>query len=252
MKKKVYHHEMTFSDFKEGGFNKAIIGVGSAENHGFHLPFGSDTLVSHALAMEVASRVDGMMVLPPVNYGMSRHYDNFQFTLSLEFETITAVLRDVLTSTIRQGITRIIIINGHDGNIAPIEMATRSIKNAHPHVFLASLDAWWEKMGELLPPETFEVWGGLGHAGEGESSIVHYLYPQFTRMENARGVVPELPEGPQIKWRFNELTPYGATGDPTKASKEKGKKMFEVLVDYVVSFVRSMEEKGWNYGLSAR
>ncbi len=252
MGKKVYHQEMTFSDFKEGGFDKAVIAVGSAENHGFHLPFGSDTLVSQALAMEVAQRVKGMMVLPPINYGMSRHYDDFQFTLSLEHETVTAVLRDVLVSTIRQGITRIIVVNGHDGNIAPIEAAARTVKNSHPHVFLASLDAWWNKMEELLPPDTFEVWGGLGHAGEGETSIVCHLFPQFTRMENARGVVPDLPEGPEIKWRFNELTPYGATGDPSRASAEKGKKMFDALVEYLVSFVQFMEEKGWNYALSAR
>ncbi|MEI6157400.1 MAG: creatininase family protein, partial [Atribacterota bacterium] len=83
MAKKVYHSEMTFSDFKEGHFNKAIFGVGSAENHGFHLPFGNDTLVSHALSLEVAQRVEGMLVLPPVNVGVSTHYDDFLFTLTL-------------------------------------------------------------------------------------------------------------------------------------------------------------------------
>jgi creatinine amidohydrolase len=71
-------------------------------------------------------------------------------------------------------------------------------------------------------------------------------------MENARGVVPELPEGPDIKWKFNELTPYGATGDPTKATVEKGQKMFEALVSYVVSFIREMDREGWRYGLKKK
>ncbi|MCX6090137.1 MAG: creatininase family protein [Candidatus Atribacteria bacterium] len=248
MAKKVYHSEMTFSDFKEGHFNKAIFGVGSAENHGFHLPFGNDTLVSHALSLEVAQRVEGMLVLPPVNVGVSTHYDDFLFTLTLRPEILIEVLKDILHSTIRQGINRIIIINGHDGNIAPIEIAARSVKVSYPEVFIASLDAWWVKAGELLPPETFEVWNGLGHAGEGETSLSLYLFPDLCRMKDARGVVPTLPEGPDIKWKFNELTPYGATGDPTRGTAEKGRKMFEALVDFLVHFINEMEEKNWKYG----
>ncbi|WP_369019219.1 creatininase family protein [Thermatribacter velox] len=252
MEKKVFHPEMNYSDFKENHFDKVILAVGSAENHGFHLPFGTDTLVAQALAMEVAKRVEGVLVLPPVPYGVSFHYQDFPFTLTLRPETLIEVLKDVLTSTIEQGINRIIIINGHDGNIAPLEVASRTIKVKYPDAVIAVLDAWWVKAGELLPKDTFEVWGGLGHAGEGESSIMLFLYPQFCRMENARGVVPELPEGPDIKWKFNELTPYGATGDPTKATAEKGQKMFEVLVDYVVSFIREMDREGWKYGLKKK
>lgn len=248
MGKKFFHPEINYSDFKEGNFNKAILAVGSAENHGFHLPFGTDTLVSLAIAREVAEKVDDMLVLPPITYGVSFHYDDFPFTLTLRPEVLIEVLKDVLASTIRQGINRIIILNGHDGNIAPIEVATRSIKVQYPQAFLASLDAWWVTAGELLPADTFEVWGGLGHAGEGETSIVLHLYPDFCRMENARGVVPDLPPGPEIKWKFNELTPYGATGDPTRGSSEKGKKMFEALVEYVVQFVKEMEKRNWQYG----
>ncbi|MGC8779198.1 MAG: creatininase family protein, partial [Candidatus Caldatribacteriaceae bacterium] len=148
----------------------------------------------------------------------------------------------------RQGIPKILIINGHDGNIAPIEIAARSVKVSYPQAFLASLDAWWVTAGELLPPGTFEVWGGLGHAGEGETSIALLLFPELCRMENARGVVPDLPAEMAIKWKFDELTPYGATGDPTKGTPDKGKKMFEVLVDCVVRFVEEMEKRNWRYG----
>lgn len=248
MRKKVLHQEMTYTDFKEGGFDKAILAVGSAENHGFHLPFGTDALVAQAIAQEVAQRVNGMLVLPPITYGVSEHYGHFPFTLTLRPEILIEVLKDVFRSSIRQGIQRIIIINGHDGNIAPIEIAARSVKVEYPQAFLASLDAWWVTAGELLPPGTFEVWGGLGHAGEGETSIVLHLFPELCRMENARGVVPDLPSELTVKWKFDELTPYGATGDPTKGTPEKGKKMFEVLVDWVVRFVQEMERRSWRYG----
>lgn len=248
MRKKVLHQEMTYTDFKEGGFDKAILAVGSAENHGFHLPFGTDALVAQAIAQEVAQRVNGMLVLPPVTYGVSEHYGHFPFTLTLRPEILIEVLKDIFRSSIRQGIQRIIIINGHDGNIAPIEIAARSVKVEYPQAFVASLDAWWVTAGELLPPGTFEVWGGLGHAGEGETSIVLHLFPELCRMENARGVIPDLPSELTIKWKFDELTPYGATGDPTRGTPEKGKKMFEVLVDWVVRFVQEMEKRSWRYG----
>ncbi|MGI6775397.1 creatininase family protein [Acetomicrobium sp.] len=239
---------LTYADFKEGKFDKAILAVGSAENHGFHLPFGTDTLVSLAIAEEVAKKVEGLLVLPPITYGVSLHYDDFPFTLTLRPEVMIEVLKDVLDSSIRQGINHIIIINGHDGNIAPIEIASRSIKVKYPDSFIASLDAWWVKAGELLPPDTFEVWDGLGHAGEGETSIVLHLYPQLARMENARGVVPSLPDGLDIKWKSSEITPYGATGDPTKGTPEKGEKMFKALLDCVVKFIQEMEKAGWKYG----
>ena len=205
-------------------------------------------MVSLAIAEEVAKKVEGLLVLPPITYGVSLHYDDFPFTLTLRPEVMIEVLTDVLDSSIRQGINHIIIINGHDGNIAPIEIASRSIKVKYPDSFIASLDTWWVKAGELLPPDTFEVWDGLGHAGEGETSIVLHLYPQLARMENARGVVPSFPDGLDIKWKSSEITPYGATGDPTKGTPEKGEKMFKALLDCVVKFIQEMEKAGWKYG----
>jgi creatinine amidohydrolase len=67
-------------------------------------------------------------------------------------------------------------------------------------------------------------------------------------MDKAVGVVPKLPEHIDVKWLFHELTPYGVTGDPTKASAEKGVKMIEVLTELLISFINQMDENNWNYG----
>lgn len=244
--------KMTGYQIKNGEkFDKAILAVGSCENHGYHLPHGTDTFVSYMLAEKVAAQVKGLLVLPPITVGVSEHYAHFPFTLSLQFETMVAVLKDVLRSVIKNGIKKIFIMNGHDGNIAPIEIATRSIKCEFPDVKIASLDAWWVTAGQLLPPDTFEVWGGLGHAGEGETSIGLALFPELVQMEHARGVVPtNLPPNVDIKWNFAELTDCGATGDPTKATAEKGRKMEEVLVQAVVRFFKDMDACDWRYNSS--
>ena len=242
---------LTGHKFRKGRFDKAILAVGSAENHGDHLPFGTDTIVAYELACKVAERVPGLLVLPPVTYGMSEHYAHFPLTISLRAETVAAVIEDILRSLITHGIKHIFILNGHDGNIAPIEIATRRVKVQFPQAKIAVLEAWWTTVGKLLAPGTFEVWDGLGHAGAGETSIMLALHPELVEMDHAKGRVPEsLPAEIQIKWLFYELTPYGVTGDPTAATAEKGYKMIEVLIDHIVKFIRDMDAKGWKYELS--
>ena len=66
--------------------------------------------------------------------------------------------------------------------------------------------------------------------------------PELVEMDRARGVVPDLPAHVQVKWRFDELTPYAVTGDPTKATVEKGRLMRGALVD----FVKEMDGKDWD------
>lgn len=239
---------MTGNQYLNGDkYDKAVIAVGSCENHGNHLPYGTDTFVSYKLAEKVAARVKGLLVLPPINVGVSEHYAHFPFTLSLQPKTLIAVLKDILHSVVKNGIKKIFIMNGHDGNIAPIEIAARSIKMKYPEVKIASLDAWWVTAGKLLPPGTFEVWDGLGHAGEGETSMGLALFPELIEMEHARGVVPNLPDSVDIKWNFAELTDCGATGDPTKATTEKGRLMEEALVNELVKFFKEMDACDWRY-----
>jgi creatinine amidohydrolase len=240
--------KMTGHQYLNSKVDKVIIGIGSFENHGFHMPFGTDALVSNIISEKVAEQIEGLLVLPPINYGYSAHYSQFPFTVSLSIETIIAVIKDVLLEVIRNGIKKIIIMNGHDGNIAPIEAAARSIKVLHPDVVIASLNDWWVAAGKLVPPNTFEVWDGLGHAGEGETSIGLALFPELMQMEHAKGVVPAMPEHLDIKWRFDELTDTGATGDPSVGTVEKGKLMEKAVVDVLVNFIKEMDTKDWKYG----
>lgn len=235
------------SDWKAKPFEKVILPLGSLENHGWHLPFGTDALTAYLIALDVAARVPKTVVLPPVNYGMSEHYKSFSFTVSLQFDTETAIIRDILESVHREGVCKVFIMNGHDGNIAPIEVAARSAKVAHPDFKIVSLDAWWNTLGNLLPPDFFEVWNGLGHAGEGETSICLALFPELCEPSKAAGVVPHLPPHVDVKWMFNELTNVGASGDPTKGTLEKGKKMRETLVNTIVGILTDLDKNDWDY-----
>ena len=238
---------MTWHGFRSGGFDKAVLAVGSTECHGDHLPFGTDTLVAEHLAEAVAARVEGVMLLPPLPFGMSEHYAMFPVAISLSTETLMRVLRDVFDSLMAHGLRKLLIINGHDGNIPAIEAVSREFRVEHPEMRVAVLEAWWETAAELLPEGTFEVWGGLGHGGEGETSMMLAVAPELVEMSRARGVVPELPLHVQVKWRFDELTSYGVTGDPTKATVEKGRMMRDALVELLISFLQEMDRRGWEF-----
>jgi creatinine amidohydrolase len=235
------------ADVARGPFDKVILPLGSLESHGGHLPFGTDAMTAWQLALDIAARLPKTAVLPPVNYGVSEHYKSFSFTVSLKFDTETAVLRDIFASVYREGIRKVFVMNGHDGNIAPLEVASREARVEHPDLKIVSLDAWWMMIGDLLPQGFFQVWNGLGHGGEGETSICLELFPALCDMKNAKGVVPQLPKHLDIKWRFDELTNTGASGDPTKGTPEKGKAMRKALVDELVKLLAELDAKGWDW-----
>jgi creatinine amidohydrolase len=243
--KRIKLEEFNERSFQEAGIETALLAIGSSESHGAHLPFGCDTFVSYDIACEVASRLEKAVVVPPLWYGMSMHYRHKPMCISLSSETLIRVLKEVMESLIYWGVRKIFVINGHDGNIAPIEIATRDVKVAHPDLNLAVLDAWWVTAGNLLPPETFEVWNGLGHGGEGETSIGLAIFPELCDMSQARGDIPDMDDSVKLVWNFQELTRFGASGAPEKGTVEKGRKMKDALVDHLVSWVRRMDERGW-------
>ncbi len=220
----------------EGAYDTAIVPIGSCESHGDHLPFGMDALTAHALALRVGAKVPHSMVLPPTFFGMSHHYRHQPMSISLSSQTTTALFRDIFDSLVISGIQNIFVLNGHDGNTPCWETAARDSKLAHPQVRIAGVD-WWVPVSQLCAADMFEVWSGWGHGGEAETSIGLELFEQWVDMPNARGSIPDV--DPIIKqiWLFKELTASGATGAPSKATKEKGRRMAEAVVDYIANYL---------------
>ncbi len=236
---------MTGYRLTEAFFDKAVLPIGSTEYHGEHLPFGTDALVADSIAAAVTDRVEGMLRLPLMPYGISSHYAHFPMVLTLSVETMTHMLKEVYGSLNAHGMKHLLIVNGHDGNIPAIEAASREFRVENPEFKIAALEAWWVTAPQLLPKGTFEAWGGLGHAGEGETSMMLRVAPELVNMSKAKGHIPVLPEHVQVKWLFHEVAPYGVSGDPTKATSEKGILMWEALVEHLVQFVRDMDRDGW-------
>jgi creatinine amidohydrolase len=223
---------------------------GACENHGDHMPFGSDFIMPFELAKRVAARYGKKIVIfPPIPYGVSSHHKDFFMTVSFEPDTMMNVIRDILQSLVNNNIRRILIINGHDGNIAPIELASRIIKERNPRVVISCLESWWTLVGSI-DKELFDVWDGLGHGGEAETSAMLAVRPDLVNMTVApKDVIPKLPDNVRIYWKFNELTDTGATGAPRKATRTKGDKIISILENVLLAFILDMEKNQWKYGI---
>jgi creatinine amidohydrolase len=234
----------------------ALLIFGACENHGDHLPFGSDFIFPMELAKRIAAKSKekkNIIILPAIPYGVSLHHKEFQMTMSLEPHTLQMVIEDLFRSIIKNGIRRILVINGHDGNIAPIESAARTTKSRHTDVVIACLEAWWVLVGQITQG-LFEVWHGLGHGGEAETSGMLAIRPDLVNMKQApHEVIPQLPgDKIRIYWNFDELTHTGATGAPRKATGRKGEQALKALEDTLLSFIDDMDRNEWRYGLSLK
>lgn len=235
----------------------AILVVGACENHGDHMPFGSDFIFPIKLIHRVIARIlkkniiqSNCVLLPVLPYGVSLHHDKFQMTMTLEYSTMILVLKDIFLSILNNGIRKILVINGHDGNIAPIEIAARTVKNLNPDVIISCLESWWVLVGQKNN-SLFEVWNGLGHGGEAETSAMMAVRPDLVTFNSApKTIIPNLPsDHVRIYWKFNELTQTGASGASRKASEKKGDQILTVLEEILVSFIEKMEKNDWKYGI---
>lgn len=254
MMKKVFLNEFTGREIKEmldnGKIDSAITIFGACESHGWHNPLGPDIFVPTEIAKRVAERLDKTVVVPGIPFGTSIHYDHFPLTISFDYSTTIKVAEDIFKSLIKYGIKHILILNGHDGNIPALEVAARNVKQIHKDASIIYVPAWWEITGEKMKND-FEVWDGLGHGGEGETSIMMAVNEDLVNLEDAVCQMPHdminLSDHSSVIFDITEITTTGAIGDPTKATKEKGEKMLSIVVDYLVNLIKNLEENNWNY-----
>ena len=216
-----------------------IFPVGSVEEHGSHLPLCTDSLQSEYIALEVAKKT-GCLVAPPFRQGICNAGRNFPGTISIEFETLRMVARDILSELVRHGFRRIIVLTGHAGSshMIALRIAAQEIVRSDRKtriMVLSDYDFAYEMKGKLgLPAED-------GHAGAIETSRVMAIRPDLVKgkgmagqLKTPRFEVVADPERFFIK---------GVDGDPAQASVEKGKALNRYIVEQVAKLVAELEKK---------
>lgn len=219
-----------------------VFPVGSTEQHGPHLPAGTDALhVEHVAraAADLAAEQVPVVVAPTLPYGSSEHHLAFGATLSLDTETLYRVLVSLGRSAVASGFRRLFFVNGHAGNHDVIRVAARDL-SLQEHVHTAS-GSWWQIASDALAAAGAAALGGVpGHAGAFETAIVRAIAPDLV----AEGTVPPGkpvtatgPGGPQRAWRTDLdgawLAIDGWTDDPRTGAAETGRSLLAAAVTAV-------------------
>lgn len=224
-------------------YDIAVIPWGATEPHNLHLPYLTDAILSHDIAVDAAALAlerygVRAMVLPPVAMGAQNPGQrSLKFCIHYRQETQTAILADTVTSLYHQGIKRILIINGHGGNI--FKGMIRDLAADFPEVLIASSE--WYKV--LKAKDYFDQPGD--HADEVETSVMMFYHPELVRLEEAgegKGGCfrPETLATGAIWVPRNWLKVSHDTGigDPCLATAEKGERFVNDIVEVYARFFK--------------
>ncbi len=240
--------DLTCSNYgtvKELSYDIAILPWGATEPHNLHLPYMTDSILSHEIAVrsaELAYERHGVrcMVLPPVNFGSQNPgQQELPFCIHSRYETQRAILEDMVISLEKQGMSRLLIINGHGGN--SFKNMIRDMYCTHPDFLIASSE-WYRicRAGDF-----FEDPGD--HADELETSVMMYCRPELVNLSEAGsggigGFAPELLREGKV-WiprNWSKISEDTGVGNPAKATAEKGRRFVDAVTGKYADFLKEM------------
>ena len=202
----------------------AIIPVGSIEQHGPHLPISTDSDIVTEISLQFSDKINGVL-LPTINYGISDEHFPF-FNLSIKKSTLSRILEDICESLIKNGISRILIINGHYGNLDSLKSFERKQKNNRK----IKVFSYWKYMDREFD-----------HAGNVETSIMLAISKKVNMKKAKKGFQTDGMSKKEIskinklaQKSFPKVTGNGVWGDPTKSSATVGRKIIKEVVNNLV------------------
>jgi creatinine amidohydrolase len=219
---------------KETSIELAVLPWGATEAHNLHLPFSTDNIETTKIASEAADKAWKMgakvIVLPVIPFGVNTGQLDIKGTINLNPSTQFAILKDIIDDLNRQGIHKLLILNGHGGN--DFKQMIRESGTLYPGMFICTCN-WYQAVDNS---DYFEKGGG--HADEMETSLMQYLAPELVLplSEAGKGSAKKFRiKALNEKWAWAErewlkVTKDTGIGDPSGATPEKGEKYFKAVV----------------------
>jgi creatinine amidohydrolase/Fe(II)-dependent formamide hydrolase-like protein len=230
-----------------GQVDLVLLPVGAVEQHGPHLPLDTDAFDADHLARRVAENCSDPkpLVLPLIPYGVSYHHADFAGTLNISPDTLSQMVYEIGMAAARNGVTKLVIVNGHGGNGPALHFAAQLI-NRDAHIFTA-VDSG--ETSDLDVEALIETPNDV-HAGEIETSTALATRPELVDLDVAAACVPEFSSRfldfsskRAVGWYAYtaRISSTGVMGDPTKATAEKGRRIWEVMVQRLTEFVEDLK-----------
>lgn len=205
----------------------ALIPVGATEQHGPHLPVGTDTIIATELAHAAAG--DVAIVLPPLAFGASLfHGTELAGTVAFPGEEIAAAASRVADACVESGFRRVLFINGHVGNAAPLWIACDRFRRRYPDRRIGVMQ-WWELTPDIARDARNDAadW----HANAAETSIMLALRPELVDTDRMREADdPDRTAGLVFRYAVQQVSTNGVTGYPSRASKSFGLQLWRGVV----------------------
>ncbi len=253
IKRNVEWARMTAPELKAmaaSGSALAILPAGALEQHGPHLPVVVDTASANAASIAAAREVCDELpvaVLPPLWMGMSEHHLPFGGTISLDYAAYRALLNSIVRSLKAIGFGRLLIVNGHGGNIDGLNLSARELAVEYD-LAIATIMPWMNARAEIT---ALMESAAPGHACEGETSLMMAIAGDLVRPdkfeEAASSTIKPTNAPPAISrfYSFAERAPQtGVMGDPRKSSAEKGEAILAIHKRLIIDAIR--KESVWS------
>lgn len=246
MRDTVLIEEMTWPEVRaaiDGGKRRVIVMLGAMEQHGPHLPIGTDTYLGYASGERLARRLGDALVAPVVTLGYSAGHLPMAGTVSIEEATLEAVIVDVCRSLARHGFREIILLCSHGGNYRAIRNVLSRLREEHREIRISTItefDEWLEHTKKFAAREGLDMTRLGVHAAQGETSLMLAYRPDLVQMDKAcEGFTGDA----SIRWRskvpppMDTMSPTGILGDARGSTAGLGEKMFDERIERVARMI---------------
>ncbi|MEM8553171.1 MAG: creatininase family protein [Pseudomonadota bacterium] len=231
----------------------AVIPTAAVEQHGPHLPLGTDMMIGQGMVDTVLSRLPEDIpasFLPVQSIGKSNEHISYRGTLTMSWDTAIKAWLEIATSVARAGVRRIVFVNSHGGNIPLLDIITRELRVRFD--VLAVHTAWF-RFGNAGTADEKEEAIGI-HGGLWETALIRHFRPELVRDEHVADFESSqskfLAEHTHLTahgthpfaWKAGDLNPHGVVGDATKGTAEIGKKIADHQADRFIELLRDVAQ----------
>ncbi len=231
--------EITMEEFKKGlrKTKTMIIPYGTVEEHGKHLPLSTDTMIAEECLRRVVEKKRAFLA-PPVHYGVCTSTRMHPGTITIRPETLRMLTFDIVREAYKKGIRNFLLISGHGGGLHmnALKEVAEDLVEEIDDLKIAVLSPWdicWEEISGIADTENDS------HAGEIETSLILALRPELVK-GRSKEEYPRFPKPIVVRDKM-KYWKGGVWGDPGKASKDKGERVIDLVVERIGEIIDTME-----------
>ncbi|MFC7129160.1 creatininase family protein [Haloferax chudinovii] len=233
--------EATWTEVAALDADLALLPVGSTEQHGPHAPLGTDALNAESVAEAGAEAFDGEVVVgPTIPVGVAEEHRAFDGTLWVSPDTFRAYVRETVESLAHHGFDRVVVVNGHGGNIDALAELCRRVSRTSDVYAVAF--TWFDAVGDHS--------SDMGHGGPLETALLRHTHPELVRedrIDEARAGGAdrwgEWVSGVNLAHDSDEFTDNGVVGDPADGDAQRGAELESLAADSLASLLDAVERR---------